>query len=219
MRFILKTAREQEMHKASRFGFIDGILLPRTEAERTGRHYDSLVRLSLKHPFAIIGIELKELSSQQLATEVRPFIQMDQARITAFLPMTLASLQMVRNHGPSPFRFGVQHAVTLLQLLAAVRSGANVLLIDASHFHRLGMDLFGLIDGVRRCLVQEGQACEVWVDGVTTAAEANQVAARGVDALVFTWDMLHECLYHPATDRALERMLTPWTRQGTTEDR
>lgn len=216
MRFILKTVREQEMDKAPQFGFVDGVFLSRAEAERTGRHYDNLIRSSLKHPYSMIGIELKALSSEQLATELSPYQQMDPARIIAFVPMTIASLQLAGTR-PAAVRIGVQHAVTLLQSLASAHAGAHILFFNASHFHAMSVDLAELIVSVRQHLRQEDGHCEVWVDDAPTVAEANRIAALGVDALVMTWNMLREVVYHPLTDRAIVRALTPWVHPGAKE--
>ena len=210
MRFILKTVREHEMEKAVRFGFVDGIVLPRSEAERTGRHYDNLIRSSLKYPFSLIGIEIQELSSREVSSLLQEYGQMDPSRIVAFLPMTLENLGMARESPSTMVALGVQHAVTLIQVLAALRSGFHVLHISAKAFRDYGLDLFGLIEGIRSHLQRSQRFARIWVDDVSSATEANQLAELGIDALIFTWDMLQELLYHPLTDQALERTLAPW---------
>ncbi len=217
MRFILKTAREQEMEKAARFGFVDGVVIPRNETDRTGRHYDSLVRSSLNYPFPIIGLELRELSSERLVKEVEDYQKLDPERITALFPMTLASLAAMNHLKSSGVQLGISHAVTIVQLLAAVRAGANVLPISMRPFRNYGLDIVGTVSALQTHLRKLESDCSIWLEDAISAKEANEMAAFGADGLVFTWDMLQELLYHPATDQEIERMLTSWAREDRSE--
>lgn len=217
MRFILKTAREQEMEKAARFGFVEGLVIPRNEAQRTGRHYDRLVHTSLNYPFSVIGVELGELSPAQLATEAEAYHQMDPARLTALFPMTLPSLAAMNSLKSSGHHLGIQHAVTLVQLLAAVRVGARVLKISTRPFHHYDLDLRRLMTSLTTHLQNEGEDCEVWLEDAISAKEANELATLGAGAIVFTWDTLQDLLYHPATDQEIERRLTSWSGEETLE--
>ncbi len=217
MRFILKTAREQEMEKAARFGFVDGIVIPRNETERTGRQYDSLVRSSLNYPFPIIGLELRELSAERLAKEVEAYHKLDTQRITALFPMTLASLSAMNRLKSSGVQLGIQHAVTVIQLLAAERAGSDVLHISMRPFRNFGLDIIGTVLALQAHLRKRESGCAIWIEDAITAKEANEMAALGADALVLTWDMLQDFMYHPATDQEIERMLTSWTREESSD--
>lgn len=215
MRFILKSAHIEDINKAARMGFIDGVIVPRAEAERTGRNYDHLIHSALQLPFTVIGHELKELSGTDLRAEIMGYNELMSDRLVAFLPMTLSSLQVLRKNEVAPLQLGVQYAVTLVQQLAAVESGAKVLLIHAKQLVKYGLHIQEALSDLLRILQKYQPGCEIWVEIATGGTETNRLIALGIDGLVFTWDMLEELFYHPVTDQLLERRMTPWTQVVT----
>ncbi len=207
MKFFVDTANLDEIKKAAKFGFLDGVTTNPSLMAREG------ISKQDDHIKAICDLTPGPVSAEVLATESAAMIKEGRhlaslaANVAVKLPLTMDGLAATGTLAGEGIRVNLTLVFSPLQALLAAKAGAAFVSPFVGRLDDVGQDGMELIEQIVTIYGNYGFETEIIVASIRSPQHVLQSALLGADIATIPYSVIKGLANHPLTDKGVAAFL------------
>lgn len=210
MQFFIDTADVEEVRRAARYGFLDGVTTNPSLVADVGRDLEDVVLDICEMVEGPVSVEVTATETDGMLEEGRRYAEWAD-NVVIKVPLTPAGIQACNQLTDEGIGVNVTLCFSPNQAILAARAGATYVspfvgrLDDIGH---RGMDAVETIIDIYDNY--DHVETEVLAASIRHPRHVTEAALAGADVATVPFDVLDKMFHHPKTDLGLERFLEDW---------
>jgi transaldolase len=210
VQFFIDTADVEEVRRAARYGFLDGVTTNPSLVADVGRDLEDVVLDICEMVEGPVSVEVTATETDGMLEEGRRYAEWAD-NVVIKVPLTPAGIQACNQLTDEGIGVNVTLCFSPNQAILAARAGATYVspfvgrLDDIGH---RGMDAVETIIDIYDNY--DHVETEVLAASIRHPRHVTEAALAGADVATVPFDVLDKMFHHPKTDLGLERFLEDW---------
>ncbi|MGJ8729574.1 fructose-6-phosphate aldolase [Listeria aquatica] len=212
MKFFIDTANVDEIKKASRMGFIDGVTTNPSLIAKEGRDFKEVVTEITSIVNGPISGEVVSLEADKVVEEGR-LVAAIHPNMVVKIPMTGEGMAAVKTLHEEGIKTNVTLVFSAAQALLAARAGASYVSPFLGRLDDIGQDGLELISDIAEIFAIHDIKTEIIAASIRHPIHVIESAKLGADIATVPFKVFEQMLKHPLTDIGIDKFLADY--EGT----
>ncbi|EUJ17386.1 fructose-6-phosphate aldolase [Listeria aquatica] len=212
MKFFIDTANVDEIKKASRMGFIDGVTTNPSLIAKEGRDFKEVVTEITSIVNGPISGEVVSLEADKMVEEGR-LVAAIHPNMVVKIPMTGEGMAAVKTLHEEGIKTNVTLVFSAAQALLAARAGASYVSPFLGRLDDIGQDGLELISDIAEIFAIHDIKTEIIAASIRHPIHVIESAKLGADIATVPFKVFEQMLKHPLTDIGIDKFLADY--EGT----
>ncbi|MBC1521676.1 fructose-6-phosphate aldolase [Listeria aquatica] len=212
MKFFIDTANVDEIKKASRMGFIDGVTTNPSLIAKEGRDFKEVVTEITSIVNGPISGEVVSLEADKMVEEGR-LVAAIHPNMVVKIPMTGEGMAAVKTLHEEGIKTNVTLVFSAAQALLAARAGASYVSPFLGRLDDIGQDGLELISDISEIFAIHDIKTEIIAASIRHPIHVIESAKLGADIATVPFKVFEQMLKHPLTDIGIDKFLADY--EGT----
>ncbi|EAF5217799.1 fructose-6-phosphate aldolase [Listeria monocytogenes] len=209
MRLFIDTANVEEIKKANRMGFIEGVTTNPSLVAKEGRDFNEVIQEITSIVDGPISGEVVSLEADEMIAEGRVIAKIHPNMVVK-IPMTGEGLAAVKVLTEEGIKTNVTLVFSATQALLAARAGATYVSPFLGRLDDIGDDGLVLIRDIADIFEIHGIPTEIISASVRHPIHVIECAKAGADIATVPFKVFEQMLKHPLTDSGIDKFLADW---------
>jgi transaldolase len=201
MKFFIDTADIEEIKKANKRGWVDGVTTNPSLIAKSGRDFFTVIKE--------IAAEVKGPISEGMYREGLELAKISE-NIVIKVPMTEEGLVAARRFSSDGIKTNVTLVFSPIQALLVAKAGATYCSPFVGRLDDIGTSGMDLIAQIVQIYKNYEFKTEVLVASVRNPAHILDAALYGADVCTIPYKVMQQLCSHPLTDKGIQQFLKDW---------
>ena len=215
MKFFVDSADTNAVRKCLYTGLVDGVTTNPSLAAKAGRDYFQLLQEMSSIVDGPISAEVTAADTPGMLRQATKLLEIG-TNIVIKLPMSWAGLNACQTLTRQGARTNVTLCFSVLQAIAAARSGATYVSPFVGRIDDTGHDGMALIEEITKAFQHYGFSTQVLAASVRSTVHIRGCALAGAHVVTLPPELLQSMISHPLTTTGIEQFNIDWASTGQT---
>lgn len=209
MKFFIDTANVDEIREINEWGVVCGVTTNPSLIAKEGRDFKEVIKEITEIVDGPISAEVISLKWDEMVTEAEELCRIH-PNIVIKIPMTKDGLKAVKILSKKGIKTNVTLIFSANQALLAARSGATYVSPFVGRMDDIGNEGINVIEEIVDIFDIHGIETEIIAASIRHPIHVITCARLGADIATVPYGVLEKMLFHPMTDKGIEKFLKDW---------
>jgi transaldolase len=206
MEFFLDTGNLDEIRKAAKWGFVDGVTTNPSLVAKEGISQFQLIKSICEIIDGPVSAEVIATDAEGMIAEGRELAKIN-SNVVIKLPLTEAGISACKWFTNNKIKTNVTLCFSANQALLAAKNGATYISPFIGRVDDHGQDGLTLIEEIRTIYDNYGFATKILAASIRHSIHVKECAMLGADVGTMPFKVMQQLFTHPLTDIGLAKFL------------
>jgi transaldolase len=206
MQFYIDSADIEEIRKANKRGWVDGVTTNPTLVAKTGRSNADVIKDICKEVPGLVSAEVLSLESDEMVSEGLKLAKIAD-NVVVKIPMCEEGLIAVRRLTAEGIKTNVTLVFTPLQALMVAKAGATLVSPFVGRLDDISNNGMVLISQIIQIFQNYDLTTQVLVASIRHNIHILEAAMMGADIVTVPYKVMQGLTHHPLTDKGIAQFL------------
>lgn len=206
MQFYIDSADIEEIRKANKRGWVDGVTTNPTLVAKTGRSNAEVIKDICKEVSGLVSAEVISLEADAMVKEGLELAKIAD-NVVVKIPMSEDGLVAVRRLSADGIKTNVTLVFSPLQALMVAKAGATLVSPFVGRLDDISNNGMGLISQIIQIYQNYDLNTQVLVASIRHNIHILEAAMMGADIVTVPFKVMQQLTHHPLTDKGIAQFL------------
>ncbi len=213
MQLFIDTANVDEIAKAVRTGFIDGVTTNPSIISRENRSLpDSVQEIRRIGPALTILLEVVSKSPDEMEKEAQRLVEFGGPNVVVKVPATSSGIAVVRRLRERKIRTTVTLVFSVNQAIASACAGADFIAPFVGRLDDIDADGVALVRSIKEIFRAQDVPTQIIAASVRSPQTVSELFRAGADIVTLPFNVVSQMLNHPLTTQGLAKFEEDWSK-------
>jgi transaldolase len=213
MQLFLDTVDIEEIKKYKFVGLVDGVTTNPTLMSKSSESFYDVAYKLCEVVEGDVSLEVGRVDYEGMIEEGKKILDISD-NVVIKLPVTFDGVRACRYFSGQGARVNMTLCFSVMQALAAARSGATYISPFIGRLDDIGEDGIKLVSDIRRIYDRYNYRTKILAASIRSISHVEQAAQCGADCITIPAKLMDSLLTHELTTKGLETFKSDWEASG-----